>query len=51
MPFEECRPLPNGWRLSCGAELEYSQTEFYHTAGQDTIRNHWGGAPPASSAC
>ena len=22
---------PNGWRLSCGAELEYSQTEFYNT--------------------
>ena len=23
--------LPNGWRLSCGAKLEYSQTEFYNT--------------------
>jgi len=21
--------LPNGVRLSCGAELEYSQTQFY----------------------
>lgn len=25
------RPLPNGWRLSCGAELEGSQTEFYNS--------------------
>src|SRR6266487_6657202 len=24
--------LPNEWRLSCGAGLEYSQGEFYHTA-------------------
>ncbi len=24
---------PNESRLSCGAELECSQTEFYHTAG------------------
>jgi hypothetical protein len=23
---------PNGWRLSCGAEREGSQTECYHTA-------------------
>src|SRR5437899_8193198 len=22
---------PNGWRLSCGAELECSQREFYYT--------------------
>src|SRR3989442_7338472 len=25
--------LSNGMRLSCGAELKCSQTEFYHTAG------------------
>src|SRR5262245_31302873 len=25
-------PPPNGWRLSCGAELRWSQTECYHTA-------------------
>src|SRR5436190_9828385 len=25
-------PLPNGMRLSCGAELDCSQTECYHTA-------------------
>jgi len=24
--------LPNGWRLSCGAKLKCSQTEFYYTA-------------------
>src|SRR2546425_8443795 len=30
--------LPNGWRLSCGAQLKCSQTEFYHTGCQDTIR-------------
>ena len=23
---------PNEWRLSCGAGLEHSQGEFYHTA-------------------
>ena len=23
---------PNEWRLSCGAKLDCSQTEFYHTA-------------------
>jgi len=27
----ETAPLPNGWRLSCGAERERSQTEFYDT--------------------
>jgi len=29
---------PNGWRLSCGAEREGSQTEFYYTVLQDS---HW----------
>ncbi len=29
---------PNGSRLSCGAKLECSQREFYHTAFQDV---HW----------
>ena len=28
----------NGVRLSCGADLNCSQTEFYHTAFQDV---HW----------
>src|SRR5438093_4115709 len=28
----EAAPLPNESRLSCGAELEGSQGEFYHTA-------------------
>jgi hypothetical protein len=26
------RALPNGWRLNCGAELEWSQITFYYTA-------------------
>jgi len=34
MLFEQ----PNGWRLSCGAEREGSQTEFYYTVLQDS---HW----------
>jgi hypothetical protein len=42
---------PNGSRLSCGAKLEYSQTEFYNTAWQGGIRILGGRAPPASSAC
>src|SRR6266550_530824 len=31
MPVVFLQP-PNGWRLSCGVELESSQTEFYSTA-------------------
>src|SRR6266550_4996389 len=31
-PGEIISVLPNGSRLSCGAELECSQTEFYNTA-------------------
>jgi len=42
---------PNGVRLSCGAELECSQTEFYHTVIPGNIMSHWGRAPTASSAC
>jgi hypothetical protein len=30
---------PNGMRLSCGAELNDSQTEFYHTARRDVLRD------------
>src|SRR6266550_5206696 len=30
--------LPNGSRLSCGADLRFSQTEFYHTVLQDFHR-------------
>src|SRR6266545_153296 len=30
--------LPNGWRLSCGAKRESSQTKFYHTAGRTFTR-------------
>src|SRR6266566_4607904 len=41
---------PNEWRLSCGAKLKYSQTEFYHTVFQEVHRSLWGQAPPASSA-
>src|SRR6266545_3955173 len=40
---------PNGSRLSCGAELECSQTEFYYTVLQDVHRICCGRAPPASS--
>ena len=36
----ECRP-PNALRLSCGAQVERAQTQFYPR----------GGAPPASGAC
>ena len=42
---------PNGSRLSCGAELEDSQTEFYNTGRRDVMRMRWGRAPTASSAC
>jgi len=36
---QELRALrPNGMRLSCGAALEVSQTEFYYTAFQDVYR-------------
>src|SRR5437867_13162018 len=28
----ECIWLPNGVRLSCGAELEHARTQFYYTA-------------------
>src|SRR2546426_8351167 len=30
--------LPNGLRLSCGAESEFSQTEFYYTACRNVRR-------------
>src|SRR2546425_7772428 len=43
--------LPNESRLSCGAELEDSQTEFYNTGRRDVMRMRWERAPPASSAC
>src|SRR5258706_16266939 len=29
--------LPNGSRLSCGADLEGSQTEFYHTVSLESF--------------
>src|SRR5207249_9862397 len=42
--------LPNESRLSCGAELECSQTEVYYTVLQDVHRIWCGLAPAASSA-
>src|SRR6266566_1357567 len=41
---------PNGMRLSCGAGLERSQTEFYNTRRRRGIRIPRGRAPPASAA-
>src|SRR5216117_4062953 len=32
--------LPNGWRLSCGADLRWSQTECYHTASPSVQQIH-----------
>src|SRR6267142_204833 len=34
--------LPNESRLSCGAELEGSQEEFYHTGSWDVHRDRRG---------
>jgi len=42
---------PNGSRLSCGAELEGSQPEFYTTETGTRHGSRWPRAPPASSAC
>src|SRR2546427_5870482 len=42
---------PNESRLSCGAELRGSQTEFDQTGFQDVHGIGWGRAPAASSAC
>src|SRR5712691_10423810 len=41
---------PNESRLSCGADLRCSQTEFYHPVFQEVHRSLGGRAPPASSA-
>ncbi len=38
----ESSAQPNGVRLSCGAEREGPQIGFYHTGGEDVIRNHLG---------
>src|SRR6266487_878904 len=37
------RALPNESRLSCGAELEGSQGEFYHTARKTFSGSIWDG--------
>src|SRR5213075_2832176 len=42
---------PNGWRLSCGATLEWSQTECYYSVLEGVYRIDWRRAPTASSAC
>jgi hypothetical protein len=41
---------PNGLRLSCGAELKGSQTQFYCTVRQDETAPRGCGAPSASGA-
>ena len=49
--FQETSRLSNEMRLSCGAELKDSQTEFYNTERERVTAAVEPRAPPASSAC